>query len=355
MSNINPLIALQTQAPDASQATRNALTNVNAFNQIRENQQTSGLRKQQALSEADLAGLKSDAIIGGQIIPMLEANDIEGTRTALTSRRDQLKKLGLNTNSLDRGLVMLDQDPSGQALLKTANDTVKLVGMFDKHGVSAGLAEFQALTKDLSPADQDKARRIELGLDPRAMGSAAITTATTGLTEKVAESEGVIAGSKAGASKSAELDAQLEKLPAVKAAVTAAQERIKNEVELESIAKKNAITLDMYNTSIKSLEDALGNIDTGPVTGKLPAVTSGQQIAEGTISAAAPILKALFRSAGEGTFTDKDQELLTGMLPTRSDHQETIKSKINNINAIVRAKLGAQNQTSQDDPLGILQ
>jgi hypothetical protein len=54
----------------------------------------------------------------------------------------------------------------------------------------------------------------------------------------------------------------------------------------------------------------------------------------------APVLKQLFRAAGEGVFTDKDQELLIQMIPTRETNPEARKAMLDNIDAIVRAKLG---------------
>lgn len=53
----------------------------------------------------------------------------------------------------------------------------------------------------------------------------------------------------------------------------------------------------------------------------------------------APVLKQLFRTAGEGTFSDSDQKLLVSMLPSRMDTPAAAKSKMQNIDAIVRAKL----------------
>jgi hypothetical protein len=67
----------------------------------------------------------------------------------------------------------------------------------------------------------------------------------------------------------------------------------------------------------------------------------------------APVLKQLFRSSGEGTFTDKDQDLLMEMLPTRKDKPEARAAKLANIDAIVRAKLGmssSQEQTAAPQP-----
>lgn len=95
-----------------------------------------------------------------------------------------------------------------------------------------------------------------------------------------------------------------------------------------------------YKTGIKSLEDAMAGTATGPVMGRIPAVTAGQQIAEGAEATMAPVLKQLFRDAGEGTFTDSDQAMLMKMVPTRKDHPEARKAKIEMIDGIVKAKLG---------------
>lgn len=106
-------------------------------------------------------------------------------------------------------------------------------------------------------------------------------------------------------------------------------------------AKAEALkTYGTYQTAMKAVGDSLANTTTGPVLGRLPAFSSEQQIAEGAVAAIAPILKQLFRSAGEGVFTDKDQALLMDMVPTRADRQDVKDAKIANINAIVAAKLG---------------
>ncbi len=369
---INPLIALQGQVPDVGQTIGNALTNVGNFNAIRENQQTAGLRKQQALSEADLAGLKSDAITGSQIIPMLEAQDIEGTRTALTARRDQLKKLGLNTSSLDRGLVMLDQDPSGKSLLKTANDTVKLVGLFDKHGVSAGLEQFRAMTNGLSEEDELKARRIELGLDPRAVGSSSMTIAETGKTDQVAGSQAVIAGAKAGAVKEAELDVEIRKLPDLKAAVSLAESDAKARGETLTELSRAKAALPGLEQTISSLKE-LAPLVTYTYGGKVydeAAKQLGFGATEGSTARAKfiatvnnqvlPLLRDTFGAA----FTAREgDELKAAMADPNSSPDE----KLAQLDAFIDQKykqiqtnerqLGQNTQTqgSQDDPLGILQ
>lgn len=109
----------------------------------------------------------------------------------------------------------------------------------------------------------------------------------------------------------------------------------------------NKRAFDTYVVGIKRLTKAMAGTETGPIVGRIPAVTASQQIAEGSLASMAPILKQLFRASGEGIFTDKDQELLMSMLPTRTDQPEAVASKIDNINAIVSSKLGISQAGSE--------
>lgn len=147
-------------------------------------------------------------------------------------------------------------------------------------------------------------------------------------------------------------DQMTQKVVTREAATSAAQAQAKSAVERGDTQRERDNALRVYETAIKGLTEGLAGTDTGPLMGRLPAVTTGQQIAEGGIAAMAPILKQLFRAAGEGAFTNDDQKLLMAMLPTRTDTPAARESKISNINAIVRAKLnapptGAQPQGSQ--------
>lgn len=103
---------------------------------------------------------------------------------------------------------------------------------------------------------------------------------------------------------------------------------------------------DTYQTARDGLLAGLAASRTGPIVGRLPALTAEQQTAEGGVAAMAPVLKQLFRVAGEGVFTDRDQQLLLDMVPKRADRPEAIAAKIANIDAIVRAKLGAPAEAS---------
>lgn len=116
--------------------------------------------------------------------------------------------------------------------------------------------------------------------------------------------------------------------------------RGKNVAESEQVAVTNKKAFDAYQASMSGLTKALEGTATGPIVGRAPAITAAQQTADKAVAAMAPTLKGLFRTAGEGTFTDKDQELLLNMIPRRTDAPEARNFAISNIDAIVRAKLG---------------
>lgn len=138
----------------------------------------------------------------------------------------------------------------------------------------------------------------------------------------------------------AEAAVQLQTAPGIASATTRATEEAKAEAERARVAQLNQTAFQQYLAATANLQNAMAGTMTGPLAGRMPAVTSAQQIAEGAQATVAPVLKQLFRSAGEGTFTDRDQQLLLDMLPTRSDHPEAARAKIQMIDQLVAAKLG---------------
>lgn len=146
--------------------------------------------------------------------------------------------------------------------------------------------------------------------------------------------------SKALARETGKLQAQFKLQPQVASAVVQAKKTAEAEVAKVGEQRSNERAFNTYNTAVNGLSNALSGTVTGPFAGFVPSITSNQQIADGAVAAMAPILKSLFRTAGEGTFTDKDQELLTKMIPTRKDSPAARVSKLSNIDAIIRAKLG---------------
>lgn len=117
------------------------------------------------------------------------------------------------------------------------------------------------------------------------------------------------------------------------------ESQVKAQAEQAATNRTNSTAAKVYDEGMGGAIRALAGSSTGPIVGRLPALTSDQQIAEGGISAMAPVLKQMFRVAGEGTFTDKDQDLLMAMLPTRKDSPEAREAKAANVDNIVRAKL----------------
>lgn len=152
------------------------------------------------------------------------------------------------------------------------------------------------------------------------------------------------------AKRGAEAAIDLQTKPQIAAATTKATEAAKAAVEASQGQRSNSTAYTAYTAGIKSLADALGSTTTGPVAGMLPAFSDEARIADGAIAAMAPILKQMFRSAGEGTFTDSDQKLLMDMIPTRQDGPAVQRAKFSNIDSIVRAKLGVGAESVQEPP-----
>lgn len=131
---------------------------------------------------------------------------------------------------------------------------------------------------------------------------------------------------------------------AIAEAKSRASEKGKTDVQRESdavkLAEQNDRAYRTYAAAMRGVEQGMAGTTTNPAAGAIPPLTAEAQIAEGSTAAMAPILKQLFRAAGEGVFTDRDQQLLLDMVPTRKDYPEARQWKIDNINMIVRAKLG---------------
>lgn len=95
-----------------------------------------------------------------------------------------------------------------------------------------------------------------------------------------------------------------------------------------------------FNLALNEVEGSLSKISTGSISGYIPNITTDRKVAEGAIALMAPVLKDIFRSAGEGTFTKDDQEVLMRMLPDKHDTEESARVKIANVRKIVASKLG---------------
>lgn len=296
--------------------------------------------------------------------PLLEQGDTAGALQLFASGRQRLEQAGI-TPPPSPIMQMLERGDAENAKKVINAQMQRMQRMQGRDGGKSNIGSYnprdyttESWAQFLQSSDPSQLKRYESqrsvdiggvphvfdpskgGFFPASVSGGAEGEAPTKVTtDVVADSKAEIASRSARGSESAKLDAQIEKVPGLKAAIAKAEEEVRTQVDTEAAAKKNSITLNMYDTAMTGLTEALSNTNTGPMAGRMPAVTSNQQIAEGAASAMAPILKTLFRTAGEGTFTDKDQELLLNMMPSRKDTPDAIKSKLGNIDAIVRAKL----------------
>ena len=103
-----------------------------------------------------------------------------------------------------------------------------------------------------------------------------------------------------------------------------------------------------FGVAMKNLEDKLGKMeymDQGPIVGMAPAISTEAQNFEAARAAMAPILKQLFRGAGEGVFTNQDQQVLMRMLANRGQDAVPAKDAMNNVRRMVASKLGMPDPT----------
>jgi hypothetical protein len=222
--------------------------------------------------------------------------------------------------------------------------------------VPAKVREIKTLHEMTKSDDENLVKAAEIALGVLAKEGTKTKSERLGedpeLTEKVAASEAIIEGEKTAAKETAKLSTQLKLEPAVKSAVATAVAKAKATVDALGTKRDNQIALQVYDTAVSGLVKSLGGTVTGPLIGRAPAFTANQQIADGAVAAMAPVLKQLFRASSEGTFTDQDQKLLLDMVPTRKDEPEARIAKIQNINAIVRAKLSVPQETGEQQQSG---
>ncbi len=88
--------------------------------------------------------------------------------TAQALKRER-NEAGQETPQLDKWLQTVEQDPTTAF---TALFTMHRSINQDSTGKPAGVREFESMTEGLSEEEIDRARRIELGLEPRASTSA---------------------------------------------------------------------------------------------------------------------------------------------------------------------------------------
>lgn len=164
-----------------------------------------------------------------EIYSLLEAGETEQALETAYRRLEAAKRLGKDTSHTEDLIRRMESNPdSAKAGLRAVLDSA--AGYYKRQPQPASMVEFNMLTEiaenasgQYSPGEQ-QAALIRLGRAPRAVGSAAQTTATTpGMTEIVAGSEGTIAESKGEGAETGKLRAQRLHLPEVRRLVKLAE------------------------------------------------------------------------------------------------------------------------------------
>jgi len=311
-----------------------------------------------SLDAAELQSITDGAVAA---MPFIQAGDDAGLLRSVQNRYQNLVEQGRDPSDTQDILNMLQSGDTGQ--ITQAKEIITAIagggeeGGIERQNVQSTFVgdngNLFTVRRNGDVVDTGYKPSENVQLVTRPDGSTiAVDTKGTNAGQPVATvvtQEEALKG-KETASKVTEtgkLTAQLELEPQIKSAVAQAEATANAAADLAKEQKSNATTFAVYETAMSSLMDGLGNTDTGPFVGRIPAVTANQQIADGAIAAIAPVLKQLFRAAGEGIFTDKDQELLLAMVPKRSDLPAARESKFRNIDAIVRAKLRIYDNPTQ--------
>ena len=207
----------------------------------------------------NLSTERQDAMISDNraVLQHLNAGNGDRALEILDDRLGLLDKLGADpsdTNALKK--LITDGNMEGAIQESTFLDNAAVANGRLKPMGGEQTAEgrnFNRLTAGLSEEDELNARRISLGLDPRATGSAAQTIASTGQTEAVASSEAAIASRKAGGTEEAKLKKQLKFKPAITRAVKLA--------EKEAAARGETLTeLARSEAALPGLTDAVSQL-----------------------------------------------------------------------------------------------
>ena len=317
------------------------------------------LRQEAALKKEELSQERKKAWIldMDQAVSLAEAGDLGGSQALLQNRIENIERLNGDTYH-SAGMLRLLQEGKVDEFIAGAKPIVERGKLeFDLNGPDepANVREYKYYAS-LTPEQQAQYREmkraqqlIETGGGAQAVVGGGVATPVTtapGQTvdqfrEEYANAEASLEGSKEGAKTAAKLATEFALSPKVEAAVQTAVSQVDSMATQAQEGRSNDRALAVYETAMNGLAESLHDTETGPFVGWIPAITENSQKASGAIAAMAPVLKGIFRAAGEGTFTDKDQEMLLEMVPTRKDKPAARLWKLENIDAIVRAKLGS--------------
>ena len=155
----------------------------------------------------------------------------------------------------------------------------------DGKGKTTKQKDWEAITKGLTPEQYDQARMIELGLSPRAVGSAMQTITSEGIAAEIGATEAVIAqrkkfGELTGSSRSKAIDNGIERMSKIDLGLNNINRAIG---VLEGGAGSGAI--QKYLPSFKAASIALDHVQKSMALDVIGAVTFGA-LSEGELNLA---------------------------------------------------------------------
>lgn len=301
-------------------------------------------------SQQQLQHLRNAAPDAYQMSQLIDAGQPDRARALLAKRIKMLQDQGRDSSDSEAIMQQLEAGniDGVRSELQSVVDTSVRAGVFglDSKGKPAGVQEWEYYSK-LPPDQQAAYREMQRGYsDPIALAAQ-----RSGINiNEYASKRGIEANTApaiAAGTERGKMGVQAEMQPGIEQNLTEARKQGENNAEAEKLRKANSRAYFVYNTGIENLRNRLLNTTTGPLVGSLPALTSEAQTAKGAVAAMGPVMKDMFRTAGEGVFTDSDQKLLMDMLPTRQDNPDAIEAKIGMINDIVKAKLGMSSGSSE--------
>lgn len=333
-----------SQQPKVEELVQQSMTgDQNAFTQLasispQRAQQVQQFQQQSLQQEQTLLDNRRRSVIEAAV-QVQSIQDPKGKVAFLKRRKIELQSKGISTEDTDEAINLFESGDikSGNEIIDRAVNFGVRTGMIKPLDgqQSAEGKSFESLIANFSPEDKTKARRVKAGLEPRMVGSAIQTITEQGTEVDIAQVEEVLSNAK----ETGKLTAQHKLKPVVESAVISAVGQAKAEVDKLGEQRSNDKALGVYETAMGNLTKALDNTITGPFIGFTPAMTSNAQIADGAIAMMLPLMKDVFRGAGEGTFTEGDQKILTDLIPTRNDNSEARASKITMLDSMIRAKL----------------
>lgn len=226
LSNEARSLGLQQAKQDLPR--QNALADI----QLRQAQQgeQAGLRQAGISQESSRVKFLNQFGLAMEQIPTLE-----GRMRAAQTLAPLAQKVGVDP------AVFTPENLSIQGIQQLLSTTSSFIN--DPSKLSAAQQEFASLTKDLSPEDLKKARRIKLRLDPGAVGSAVQTITDAGTAEDIGDTEAIISerkkfGELTGSSRAKRIDSGFDRITQI-------------------------------NTGLRNIDRALTALDEGAKTGRI--------------------------------------------------------------------------------------